>query len=84
MFKLFDTISYTHVTETTNKTSEFLLHLDCLDPAENEQWASRPLPNTTGTFTLPTHKKWSSLTYVANFTLLHDCQVQRHQLFIEI
>ena len=46
-------ILYSHATETTyvciNKTSEFLLHLDCLDPVENEQWASWPfLPNATG------------------------------------
>ena len=41
-----------------NKISEFLFHLDCLDPVENEQWASWPfLPNTTGTFTFSTHQK---------------------------
>ena len=54
-----------------------LLHLDCLDPVGNEQCASWPfLPNTTGTFTFSTHQKWSSLTYLAHFTLLHDCNSQ--------
>ena len=39
MSKLFDiAIPYSYV----NKTSEFILHLDCLDPVENEKWASWP------------------------------------------
>ena len=62
MCQLFDiAIPYSRATETTcmyNKTSEFLLHLDCLDPVENEQWAFSPffLPNTTGIFTFSTHQ----------------------------